>query len=168
MITAPMIRQIVTYPLLIERLRAAYSEFSSFAIPPTTRHAIVTSGSPHGQSALPSLLLMPTWGIAANCPYILVKSVTVFPENGSKGLPAVAGTYVLSSLETGKLFPPSYAIRFDKRHICRKHIHNCNAYQAIAIAITFRNTKHPLIPSTVVALSSSFKVCASVLQFSST
>ncbi|KAG0606889.1 hypothetical protein M758_9G176300 [Ceratodon purpureus] len=102
-ITAPRIRQIVTYPLLIERLRGAYSEFSSFTIPPTSRHAIATSGSPQqGQSPSPSLLLMPAWGASSKCPYLLVKSVTVFPENGSKGLPAVAGTYVLSSLETGK------------------------------------------------------------------
>lgn len=102
-ITALRIRQIVTYPLLIERLRGAYSEFSSFAIPPTTRHTIVTSGSQQQrQSALPSLMLMPAWCTTPKRPYLLVKSVTVFPENGSKGLPAVAGTYVLSSLETGK------------------------------------------------------------------
>lgn len=105
-ITAARIRQILAYSSLIERLRGAFAEFPKFAVPPTVRHAIVASGS-HGEgeeeegALTPSLLLMTAWGTGSECPYVLVKSVTVFPENGAKSLPAVAGTYVLSSLETG-------------------------------------------------------------------
>jgi hypothetical protein len=163
-ITAPKIRQIVTYPLLIERLRGAYSEFSSFAIPPTTRHTIVTSGSQQQrQSASPSLLLMPAWCTTPKRPYLLVKSVTVFPENGSKGLPAVAGTYVLSSLETGKFLLPSRRIRslaldpprvLQNRHLSRKLAFNCKDNIAIAIACAFSKQMHSPVPSSPVILGS--------------
>lgn len=105
-VTAARIRQIMAYSSLIERLRGAFTEFPKFSVPPTMRHAIVASRS-HGEeeeegALAPSLLLMTAWGTGSECPYVLVKSVTVFPENGAKSLPAVAGTYVLSSLETGK------------------------------------------------------------------
>lgn len=118
MITAARVRNIVTHSLLIERLRGAYSEFSTFVIPPTTRHAIVTSGSQEQEelSASPSLLLFQAWGTAPECPYLLVKSVTVFPQNGSKGLPAVAGTYILSSLETGTVILAACAVRYRDFH----------------------------------------------------
>lgn len=47
-----------------------------------------------------TLLLMPAWlpGL-----YSGVKLVSVFPSNGAKGLPAVQGSYLLSSGETGEL-----------------------------------------------------------------
>lgn len=101
MITASKIRKIVAYSSLIERLRAAYGEFSHYTIPATTRHAIGLQENENKEQ--PSLLIMPAWGKTPSCPYLLVKSVTVFPANSSKGLPAVAGMYVLSSLNTGDL-----------------------------------------------------------------
>lgn len=99
MITGTRICKIVAYSSLIERLRAAYGEFSHYTIPTTARHAI---GSHEENTEQPSLLIMPAWGNTPSCPYLLVKSVTVFPANGSKGLPSIAGMYVLSSLDTGK------------------------------------------------------------------
>lgn len=83
MITASSIRQIMTYPLLIDRLRVSYFEIANFTILHTIRHAIAASGlTDHGKSASPTLLLMPAWCTIPERPYLLVKSVTVFPENG--------------------------------------------------------------------------------------
>lgn len=47
-----------------------------------------------------TLLLMPAWLPGA---YMGVKMVTVFPGNGARGLPAIFGSYLLSSARTGQL-----------------------------------------------------------------
>lgn len=47
-----------------------------------------------------TLLLMPAWTPGA---YIGVKMVTVLPGNSARGLPAIAGAYLLSSGTTGEL-----------------------------------------------------------------
>jgi len=47
-----------------------------------------------------TLLLMPTW-VPGH--YSGVKVLSLFPDNGSRGLPAIHGTYLLSSGKTGEM-----------------------------------------------------------------
>lgn len=47
-----------------------------------------------------TLLLMPAWNEGS---YLGVKMVSVVPGNSTRGLPAISGTYVLSSAKTGEL-----------------------------------------------------------------
>lgn len=87
------------YPGLVDTLAAA---FTKGAIAPLRHHhAIALEGRPEA-----TLLLMPAW--EARAPgsqdagrYMGVKSVTVFPDNATRGQPAVLGTYLLLSAETG-------------------------------------------------------------------
>lgn len=58
----------------------------------------------HHEFAIPSesngtLLLMPAWQVGA---YMGIKIVSVVPDNGTRGLPAINGTYILSSAKTGE------------------------------------------------------------------
>ena len=77
--------------------------FRTGAIAPLRHHhAIALDGRPEA-----TLLLMPAWqasapGAATAGRYLGVKSVTVFPDNASRGKPAVFGTYLLFSAETGE------------------------------------------------------------------
>ena len=88
------------YPGLVDTLAAA---FTKGAIAPVRHHhAVVLEGRPEA-----TLLLMPAWearepGSAFAGRYMGVKSVTVFPDNAVRGKPAVFGTYVLLSAETGE------------------------------------------------------------------
>ena len=90
----------LAYPGLVDILEAA---FRSGAIAPLRHHhAITLDGRPEA-----TLLLMPAW--EASVPggqragrYLGVKSVTVFPDNAARGKPAVLGTYLLLSAETGE------------------------------------------------------------------
>ncbi|SSC69404.1 unnamed protein product [Ciceribacter sp. T2.26MG-112.2] len=59
----------------------------------------------HHEVAVPgeadaTLLLMPAW---VPGDYIGVKLVSVFPDNHTRGLPAIHGSYILSSGKTGKM-----------------------------------------------------------------
>src|SRR5262245_21574729 len=90
----------LSYPGLVDILEAA---FRRGAIAPLRHHhAIALDGRPEA-----TLLLMPAW--EASGPgghqagrYLGVKSVTVFPDNAARGKPAVFGTYLLLSAETGE------------------------------------------------------------------
>ncbi|KAB2914317.1 MAG: ornithine cyclodeaminase family protein [Hyphomicrobiaceae bacterium] len=88
------------YPALVDIIEAA---FARGAIAPVRHHhAIALDGRPEA-----TLLLMPAWearapGSALAGRYAGVKSVTVFPDNGLRGKPAVFGTYLLLSAETGE------------------------------------------------------------------
>ncbi len=90
----------LSYPALVDVLEAA---FRTGAIAPLRHHhAIALDGRPEA-----TLLLMPAWqasapGAATAGRYLGVKSVTVFPDNASRGKPAVFGTYLLFSAETGE------------------------------------------------------------------
>lgn len=77
---------------LIDALRNAFQQEVSA---PDRFHidVPVTSGAPG------NLLLMPGWQIGDK---LGVKIATVFPDNGSRGLPAVFASYVLMSAETGE------------------------------------------------------------------
>jgi ornithine cyclodeaminase len=90
----------LSYPALVDVLEAA---FRTGAIAPLRHHhAIALDGRPEA-----TLLLMPAWqasapGAATAGRYLGVKSVTVFPDNATRGKPAVFGTYLLFSAETGE------------------------------------------------------------------
>jgi ornithine cyclodeaminase/alanine dehydrogenase-like protein (mu-crystallin family) len=90
----------LAYPALVDILEAA---FRKGAIAPLRHHhAIALEGRPEA-----TLLLMPAWeasapGGQAAGRYLGVKSVTVFPDNAARGKPAVLGTYLLLSAETGE------------------------------------------------------------------
>jgi ornithine cyclodeaminase len=90
----------LSYPALVDVLEAA---FRQGAIAPLRHHhAIALEGRPEA-----TLLLMPAWearapGAPTAGRYLGVKSVSVFPDNASLGKPAVFGTYLLMSAETGE------------------------------------------------------------------
>jgi len=88
------------YPQLVDVLQAAFRQGA--LAPLRHHHAIALDGRPEA-----TLLLMPAWeakapgsGLAGR--YLGVKSVTVFPDNAARGKPAVFGTYLLLSAETGE------------------------------------------------------------------
>lgn len=93
---ASQISSLLSYPLLIQHLRKAFSDAASVAAPPRHHHRLPSPDS--------TLLLMPAWPISpssSTCPYMGVKLVTVFPHNATVGLPSVSASYLLSSSLTG-------------------------------------------------------------------
>lgn len=90
----------LSYPALVDVLEAAF--IKGAIAPPRHHHAVPLDGRPEA-----TLLLMPAWealeaGSALAGRFMGVKAVTVFPDNDSRGKPAVFGTYVLLSAETGE------------------------------------------------------------------
>lgn len=80
------------YAPLIQALRQAFQDGAT--VPPRHHHTVESgSGSPG------TLLLMPAWTTGAP---LVVKIVTVFPDNGERGLPAVMGTVLVLEGETGR------------------------------------------------------------------
>jgi ornithine cyclodeaminase/alanine dehydrogenase-like protein (mu-crystallin family) len=89
----------LSYPALVDTLAAAFSKGA--LAPPRHHHSVVLAGRPEA-----TWLLMPAWeargpGASEAGRYMGVKSVTVFPDNDTRGKPAVLGTYLLLSAETG-------------------------------------------------------------------
>lgn len=89
----------LSYPALVDTLAAAFSKGA--LAPPRHHHSVALAGRPEA-----TWLLMPAWeargpGAPEAGRYMGVKSVTVFPDNGARGKPAVLGTYLLLSAETG-------------------------------------------------------------------
>ncbi len=75
---------------LVEALDKAFAR--EVHVPPRAHHEIpVANGRPG------TLLLMPAWSEG----HIGVKIVTVFPDNAKRGIPAVAGSYLLMNATTG-------------------------------------------------------------------
>lgn len=90
----------LSYPALVDTLQAAFAKGA--IAPPRHHHAVALEGRPQA-----TLLLMPAW--EARTPgspfagrYMGLKSVTVYPDNAARGAPAVLGTYLLMSAETGE------------------------------------------------------------------
>jgi ornithine cyclodeaminase len=90
----------LSYPTLVDILQAAFTRGA--VAPPRHHHAVALDGRPEA-----TLLLMPAWetrepGSAFAGRYMGLKSVTVYPDNAARGRPAVLGTYLLMSAETGE------------------------------------------------------------------
>ena len=89
------------FPGLVDVLATAFRRGA--IAPPRHHHQVRLDGRPEA-----TLLLMPAWtasapGAATAGRYMGVKSVTVFPDNGARGQPAVAGAYLLMSADTGEV-----------------------------------------------------------------
>lgn len=78
---------------LISGLQSAFEV--GCEMPVRHHHTIAVPGEADG-----TLLLMPAW-IPGQ--HLGVKMVTVIPGNSERGLPAIAGTYILSSARTGEV-----------------------------------------------------------------
>jgi ornithine cyclodeaminase len=90
----------LSYPALVDTLRAAFAKGA--LAPPRHHHGIALAGRPEA-----TLLLMPAWevrqpGSALAGRYVGLKAVTVYPDNATRGQPAVLGSYLLLSAETGE------------------------------------------------------------------
>ena len=94
-IDAKAIDDRLNFPLLIEALAEAFR--GGVTAPHRVHHTIERAG------AAATLLLMPAWTTSASRSgaFLGTKIVSVFPDNASRGLPAVHGVYVLQSGETG-------------------------------------------------------------------
>jgi ornithine cyclodeaminase len=99
-VSAGEIDSALSYPSLVDTLEAAFREGA--IAPPRHHHTVRLAGAEPDAT----LLLMPAWTCSAPSAmtagkYLGIKSVTVFPGNGSRNLPAVQGAYLLISAETG-------------------------------------------------------------------
>lgn len=86
-------RNALPFPGLIEALDRMFR--AAPEVPKRHHHAMEVPGE-----AEATLLLMPAW---LSGRYFGVKMVSVFPGNGKRGLPAIFGSYLLSSGTTGEL-----------------------------------------------------------------
>ncbi|HKH97443.1 MAG TPA: ornithine cyclodeaminase family protein [Beijerinckiaceae bacterium] len=93
-VTAAEIDAALSFPALVDALAEAFR--ADVVTPPRHHHTIVRDG------ADATLLLMPAWTGAVLGGFLGVKIVSVFPDNGGKGLPSVLGTYLLMDGETGR------------------------------------------------------------------
>jgi ornithine cyclodeaminase len=96
-IDAQAIDDRLDFPVLIEALAAAFR--GGVTAPQRVHYAIERDGV-----AAAAHLVMPAWttGAYRGGAYLGTKIVSVFPDNASRGLPAVHGVYVLQSGETGE------------------------------------------------------------------
>lgn len=88
------------YPALVDTLASAFVKGA--VAPPRHHHGVKLAARPEA-----TLLIMPAWesresGAEAAGRYMGVKCVTVFPDNAKLAKPAVLGTYLLLSAETGE------------------------------------------------------------------
>ncbi len=93
-ITADEINRVLTYPALIEALREGFR--ADIESPLRHTHMIP---QPSGSEA--KYLLMPAWTSSGER-VVGCKIVTVYPDNAKRNLPAVFGSYLLTSGETGE------------------------------------------------------------------
>ena len=94
-VTSAEIDRALTFPALIEALADA---FRGDMVTPVRHHHEIEREGAHG-----TLLLMPSWtGPAMRDGFLGVKVVSVFPDNGAKGLPSVMGAYLRMDDATGE------------------------------------------------------------------
>ena len=93
-ISAEVIDELLDFPALIEALGDIFA--GQTGAPPRHHHAV-------GESHAATHLIMPAWtgGTPGAGAYLGTKIVNVFRDNRLLGLPAVLGTYLLQSGETG-------------------------------------------------------------------
>jgi alanine dehydrogenase len=92
-IDADSIHRLLDYPSLIDALREMFRIGCEV---PSRHHHAIAPVQPGGRTG--TLLLMPAWQAGEA---LGVKIVTVFPDNASRALPSVSGTYVLLDATTG-------------------------------------------------------------------
>ena len=90
-LSAETIDRQLDYKSLVGALRDAFA--GSWTVPVRHHHGIPMPGE-----ADQTLLLMPAWDAGKS---VGIKIVTVYPDNGRRGLPAVIGTYLLLDGATG-------------------------------------------------------------------
>ncbi|MGL4287860.1 MAG: ornithine cyclodeaminase family protein [Phreatobacter sp.] len=94
-VSAADIAGLLTHSDLVDALGEAFR--AEVTVPLRHHHRIPQpDGSPEAM-----LLLMPAWTAGGSQRYVGTKIVTVYPGNGAKNLPAIYGSYILSSGETG-------------------------------------------------------------------
>jgi ornithine cyclodeaminase len=86
-------RACLAWPALIEALENMFR--GDCVMPVRHHHAMQVPGENDA-----TLLLMPAWVPGL---YSGVKVLSLFPDNGKRGLPAIFGTYLLSSGKTGEM-----------------------------------------------------------------
>ncbi len=86
-------REALPFKGLMEAIRALFA--SGCTMPARHHHRVLVPGEEDA-----TLLIMPAW-LAGQ--YIGVKTVSVFPGNAKRSLPAIFGSYLLSSGKTGQL-----------------------------------------------------------------
>lgn len=91
-VSADEIDRALTYPALVDALAAAFR--GGLAAPPRHHHGIPRPG------AEATLLLMPAW-TEGDGGFSGVKVVTVYPDNATRSLPSVLGTYLLLDGSSG-------------------------------------------------------------------
>jgi ornithine cyclodeaminase/alanine dehydrogenase-like protein (mu-crystallin family) len=93
-VSAAEIDRALTFAALVDALAEA---FRSDVVVPMRHHHEIEQAHAGG-----TLLLMPAWtGAASPETFLGVKIVSVFPNNGARGLPSVIGTYLLMDGATG-------------------------------------------------------------------
>jgi ornithine cyclodeaminase/alanine dehydrogenase-like protein (mu-crystallin family) len=93
-VSAVEIDRVLTFPALVDALAEAFR--GDVVVPARHHHDIARPG------AGGTLLLMPAWtGSHSAEGFLGVKIVSVFPDNGARGLPSVIGTYMLMNGATG-------------------------------------------------------------------
>jgi ornithine cyclodeaminase/alanine dehydrogenase-like protein (mu-crystallin family) len=98
-VAADEIDRALAFPGLVDALAEA---FSGDIVTPTRHHHAIDAAAADGHGGHATLLLMPAWtGAAAHAPFVGVKIVSVYPDNGAKGLPSIMGSYLLMDGETG-------------------------------------------------------------------
>ena len=93
-VTAAEIAAVLTHGALADALAEAFR--AEITVPLRHHHPIPQPDAPEAM-----LLLMPAWTAAGDGAFLGTKIVSVYPGNGARNLPAIYGSYVLSSGETG-------------------------------------------------------------------
>jgi ornithine cyclodeaminase len=93
-VSAGEIDRLLAFPDLIAAIESAFR--GNIAVPVRHHHEIERAGA-----ATATALLMPAWTRGHGPGFLGIKVVSVFPDNGALGLPAVNGTYLLMSGDTG-------------------------------------------------------------------
>jgi ornithine cyclodeaminase len=101
LVTADDIDAVLSFPELVDIIEAGFRDGA--VAPPRHHHTIKLSGG----EADATLLLMPAWtasavGAETAGRYIAVKTVSVFPGNRRREMPAVQGAVLLFSAATGE------------------------------------------------------------------
>jgi ornithine cyclodeaminase/alanine dehydrogenase-like protein (mu-crystallin family) len=100
-ISADEIERALSYPMLVDVLETAFR--NGAIAPPRHHHTVPLEGRPEAFWLLMPAITAKAPGSSVAGPFMGMKSVTCFPDNGARhGKPAVAGMYLLLSTETGE------------------------------------------------------------------